>query len=266
MRASHIDPGIRPKPPRAPFGAAALAAGLIGFAVVLARTAPLPLPTKTAAPAAPFPAWIDIPHPMELFSLSAPGLSSSNLLYQARRHQTGGGRQDTLTFGTFTGGGPFLRLTLYRVGAEPVPQEPFFLEIARIAATANLAVTRSLASTELATRFGLFEAADIDLAVGKGAPMPCLGFRGAGLGGGFRISGFACGTPERPLSRPALACLLDRLDLSSAGDDASLAEFFAATELRRDPMCAGTGLGPTPIRANWIDQEDAPPLRLQKAH
>jgi hypothetical protein len=85
------------------------------------------------------------------------------------------------------------------------------------------------------------------------------------LDGNFRLSGFACGTRTRPISRPALGCLIDRLELDGGGDDSALADYFAETELRRDPSCTGTALGPNRISADWIDENDAPPpLRLRK--
>jgi hypothetical protein len=260
-------PGSRRRKRRWPIGSASVAALLLACAVLLARTQAPQAPDETGVPAAASPAWIDISQPIELFALDAPDLANSKLIYEARRRRTGGGREDILTFGKLNGEEPFLRLMLYRVGTEPAPQAPLFVDLARMAAMADLWIARSLTPAELATRFGAFEAADIDLAAEASAPRSCLGFRGAGLNTSFRINGFACGTPARPMSRPALTCLLDRLDLNSAGDDPALAGFFAETELRRDPACAGTGLAPTLVQANWIDQDDAaPPLRLRKAH
>lgn len=247
---------------RLPVATAVLTALGIAWAVGLAGakppSAPLAAPSANAAPA-----WIDIEHPIQLYALNAPELDAVPL-YEARRNSAGGGRQDILTFGELDGDRPFLRLMLYRVGSERQEETPFFVDVARLAASASLAVTRSLDPQDLATRFGDFEAADIDVAPGSGAPTPCLGFRGSMLDGGFRISGLACGTEAKPMSRPALACMLDRLDFESGGDP-SLADFFALTELRRDPFCAGTGLAPMPLKASWIDQADAPPpLRLRK--
>ena len=258
----------RPHGRRWPLGSIAVAVLILASVVVLVGRKPPAASAQNDVVAAPLPAWTDIRQPIELFGLNAPDLPRSTLTYEARRHRTGGGRQDILTFGKLNGDqAPFVRLMLYRVGAEKPTQAPLFVELARLAADAGLSITRSLAPEELATRFGDFETADIDLAAGAGAATPCLGFRGAGLDSSFRISGVACGIPAKPLSRPALACLLDRLDLNSAADDGTLAGFFAATELRRDPICAGTGLAPMVSQANWIDQDDAPPpLRLRKAH
>jgi hypothetical protein len=273
MQASlhNVDPRderFRMRPARRwPLGSIAIVVLVLASAVVLAgRMTSGPVQNAAAAP--PPLAWIDIERPIELFGLNAPDLPRSTLVYEARRHRKGGGRQDILTFGKLNGDqAPFVRLMLYRVGSEQAPQAPLFVELARLAAGAGLSITRSLAPEDLATRFGDFETADIDLAAGAGAGTPCLGFRGAGLDRSFRISGVACGIPMKPLSRPALACLLDRLDLNSAASDGALADFFAATELRRDPICAGTGLAPMVSQTNWIDQADAPPpLRLRKAH
>jgi hypothetical protein len=256
----------RPQRGRWPVASISIAVFLLAFVAISAATKPPQAAVKEAPPGPPPPAWIDIAQPIQLFNLDAPDIANSTLTYEARRHRTGDGRQDVLTFGKLSGEAPFVRLVLYRVGREKPGEAPFFVDLARVAASAGLSVARSLTPEDLATRFGDLEAADVDLAAGSGAPTPCLGFRGVLLDGGFRMSGFACGAPEKPLSRPALACLIDRLDLNSAGDDQALAGFFAATELRRDPFCAGTGLAPMAIQASWIDQDDAPPpLRLRKA-
>jgi hypothetical protein len=255
----------RVKPRRRwPMGGAAVAALILASAVVLGQTKPPPAPARDAASASTLPAWVNISQPLELFSLDAPELARTALLYEAYRHRTGGGRQDILTFGKLSGEEPFVRLMLYRVGAEGAPQAPLFVELVRSAAAGGLSIVRSLAPEDIATRFGDFETSDVDLVAAAGTPTPCLGFRGVTLNGNFRITGFACGVQAKPLSRPALACLLDRLDLNSAGDDGALANFFAATELRRDPDCAGTGLAPMALQVSWIDQDNSPPLRLRK--
>jgi hypothetical protein len=258
--------GVKPRRRRRwPIGSAAVAVLILASAVVFAATRRPHAPPLDAMATAALPAWIDIPQPIELFGLDAPDLPKIARLYEAHRHRTGGGRQDILTFGKLSGDEPFIRLMLYRVGAEQVQQAPLFVELARLGADAGISIARSLTPEDLATRFGDFETADVDLVADAGLPTPCLGFRGVALDGGFRMTGFACGVPAKPLSRPALACLLDRLDLNSAGDDSALASFFAATEMRRDPICAGTGLAPMALQVSWIDQDDAlPPLRLRK--
>ncbi len=251
------------------FGFIAGAGLLIAFGIFLLVAANAPNPVQTASPnagpvAPPLPVWINIAHPIELFSLTPPQFAKSPFLYEARRHRFGGGREDILTFGQLDAPGPYLRLVLYRVGAEVAPDAPLYVDLARTAAQADLSIGRSLTPATLATRFGALEVADVDLASAAVASVPCLGFRGGALDGKFRLSGFACGGQAQPISRPALACLIDRLDLNEAGDDKVLAAFFAAGELKRDPACRGVKLAPTAPRASWLDQNDARPQLKRK--
>lgn len=233
--------------------------------VLMSGRDPAPVAPQTQVVAAPPPEWVDIARPLPLFDLSAPQLARLPRVYAARRNQLGGGRQDILTFGRLDGGDSFFRLTLYRVGTETVADVPLFVDLVREGAAIDLAITRSANPANLPTRFGPLETADIDLAAGAAMPVPCLGFRGAGLDGAFRLSGFACGTKARPMSRPALACLIDRVEFDGGGGDPALARYFAESEMNRGRACAGSALGPDPAGADWIDQNDAPPpLRLRK--
>jgi hypothetical protein len=235
-----------------------------GLVLLAGHEPPLP-PAAPVVVAATAPEWIDIENPLQLFDLSAPDLANLPEVYTARRNSRGGGRQDILTFGALDSASPFFRLSLYRIGRESVADVPLFVELVRLGAAIDLSVVRSANPGMLPTRFGPLETADIDLAAAAAAPEPCLGFRGAGLNGGFRLSGFACGTRVRPLTRPALACLLDRLELDGGGDDPALVTYFANSEFNRDPSCAGAALAPGPSKVNWIDANDAPPpLKLRK--
>jgi hypothetical protein len=261
MRDDSPGPEASTKARRWPMSAGAIATLLLFSAAVLGAAKK---PPRVAAQSASPPAWSDVQQPAKFFNLSTPEFPHLALAYEAHRHRKGGGRQDILTLGKLDGREPYFRVVLYRVGREEVPKEALLVDLLRMAATADLSITRSLAPEDLATRFGDFETTDVDLAGRAAAPTQCLGFRKDALEGSFLISGFACGAPEKPLSRVALACLLDRLNFAS-GDDSELAGFFAASELWRDPVCAGTGLAPMLLKASWIDQIDAPPpLRLPK--
>lgn len=257
----------QPPPPRrrgvSPGKAAVVALLFAGALVLLAGHEPSPPPALRAAAEAPAPEWVDIRNPLPLFDLSSPRLSHLPQSYAARRYSRGG-RQDILTFGVLKAGSPFIRLSLYRAAHQTAPEVPLFVELVRLGAADDLSVVRSANPVLVPTRFGPLETADVDLAAADAAPVPCLGFRGAGLDGGFRLSGFACGTRARPVSRPALACLIDRLELDGGGDPA-LVSFFARSELNRDSRCAGAALIPAATRTGWIDRDDAPPpLKLRK--
>jgi len=232
---------------------------LLALGILILAAANTPDTTRHATPAAaaPAPSWVDIVRPIHIFDLTAPELAKSPLHYAARRAAVGGGRQDILTFGT-PADSPYLRLSLYRVGSEAAADAPLYVDLVRNAAEADLAIIRSRAPDQLATRFGPLEVSDITLAGTTGATSSCLGFRGQALSGKFRILGFACGGVGL-LSRPALACLIERLDLEEAGDDNDLAGFFAASELQRDPACLGNALRPTGAHASWLERNDAPP-------
>ena len=258
-------PKLRRRPTLAPIAIGGLAVMLFGFGVAVLAAQPPDQPAETIrAEAPPVPQWVDITRPFELFSLDAPELGKEQRTYRARRH-TGGGRTDTLGFGTLAGSTPFLRLTVYRRGQESPAPVPFFVDLARGAAAAGLSIGRSLQPQESMTRFGPVQVADVDLVDPEGAASPCLGFRSADRDTPVKLSGFACGSKDKPMSRPGLTCLIERLDLTSAGDDAALASFFAKAELNRNPACSGTALAPVTARSSWLDQADArPQLRTKK--
>lgn len=256
----------RRRPKVAPIAFGGLAVLLFGFGVAVLAAQPPDQPLEVVRPEAPpVPQWVDITRPFELFSLDAPELGKDQKTYRARRHTTGGGRMDTLGFGTLSGSSPFLRLTVYRRGQENPALAPFFVDLARGAAAAGLSIGHSLQPQESMTRFGPVQVADIDLVDPEGAASPCLGFRSADRDAPVKLSGFACGSKDKPMSRPGLNCLIERLDLTSAGDDAALASFFAKAELKRNPACSGTALAPVTAHSSWLDQADArPQLRTKK--
>ncbi len=123
----------------------------------------------------------------------------------------------TLGFGQLKGQELFLRLMIYRIGDETAQRVSFYVDLARRAAAAELSIGRSLQPQESATRFGRFEIADVDLTEKDGSATPCLGFRSANRDLPLQMAGFACGSKAKPLSRPGLVCLIERLDLNAAG-------------------------------------------------
>ena len=85
--------------------------------------------------------------------------------------------------------------------------------------------------------------------------VPCSGFRLSLAAPPLTIGGLACGATGKPMTRKALACMLDRLDLHSGGEDREMIDFFAASERRRDPSCSGAGLAPDALHAAWLDDK-----------
>ena len=204
----------------------------------------------------PVPEWIDVPRPVHIFDLESPMLRGLPSAYSARRRPAGDGREDVLAYGKPGLDVPALRLRLRR-GREAAATTPLFAAIALQAAETNLSIERSGLADLMPTRFGTFEIADVTLTDGSIARVPCSGFRLALAAPAFTIAGLACGLPGRAVTRTTLACLVDRLDLAFGGDYRALIDFFAASERRRDPACAGARLAPDGLHAAWLDDKPA---------
>ncbi|WP_294539479.1 hypothetical protein [uncultured Rhodoblastus sp.] len=189
------------------------------------------------APPSPAPVWLDIARPSRLYDLSAPQLAHEKFTYAARRHSTGGGREDLLTFGEFAAKKWFLRLSVYRHGEEKTADAPFFVDMARRAAPLGLSLDHVKLERSEKTRFGDLETADMTLSENSFSRGNCRGFRLVRAAPGLTLSGLACAPGAEPLSAPDLICLIDRLDLSTAGDDRPLRDFFAEAQARRMRSC-----------------------------
>ncbi|MCW6510418.1 hypothetical protein [Lichenifustis flavocetrariae] len=232
---------------RGSYLSAALA--LCGGTVVLAFVALVLLPTLGTEPAAmpalsptrptgPLaPVWIEVNRPFQTYDLAGGPYGKLPLRYTARRDLEGTARQDTLTYGVPLPGEAFLRLLFYRKGAEMTAQTTAFLDAARLAAGAGLAVVRSGLTSTVPTRFGPFEVTGVAISRAGGSAS-CLAFRRSGTASVLDVSGLACGTDEHPVDPVTLACTLDRIDLVSAGDDIPLRDVFVAAEQRRGQGCS----------------------------
>ncbi len=232
-------------------GAALLIRGLAGPATV-----PDPEPAAAAAGSAgpPREPWVEVNHPLHLFTLSGSAFDKLAPAYRAQRSAAGDARQDLLRFGTFGAETPFLDIAVLRAGASGEQPAPFFVDMVRLGAAANLAVVRSDIPVAMPTRFGAFATADLTLGQGTTA-LPCLGFR-LDPASAVAIRGLACGTPAKPMDRDTLACALDRLDLVAAGDDTALRDVFVAAERRRGRDCTGRATPAGPPRG-WLDGDAA---------
>lgn len=199
------------------------------------------LMAREQAPAAqpPKPQWIDIAKPYPLYTLEAPELARLPRILEARRLATGPGRWDSLTLGSFAAGnGTWMRLDIQRFGRNGLPETGFFIDVARHAAEAGLAVSRSDAPARIASRFGGMDYAAVVLARGP-LQARCEAFRFGDLGPDLSISGIFCAAPGKTQEPGGLVCLLDHLGLAGGGEDAALRKIFVAAELRRDAYCYG---------------------------
>ena len=139
--------------------------------------------------------------------------------YHIFRHPEGG-RKDALRWNA-EGGLPIAELEVYRPGAE------------------SDQLTAPDSAGQIDSKFGPVTL----LRLSDGA---CLGFIKPAL----RISGYVCQGETLPARSAAIACMLNRLSLVAAGNDAKLAEFFARAELKR-----------ADCRTDWVSGVGKPSLR-----
>lgn len=227
---------------QAAVGAAALAAGgavlWATFADRPARQAP-----EASGPAAVASPWVDAPDAARRFVVGDPRFGREPDLYSVRRHAAGGGRLDQMAFGSPGGSGRYLRLSFYRPLDEPVGGVSFWLEMARRAGEAGLALERApSAPTILRTRLGAFEFGALK-AVAAGGARDCYGFRHQAPGPELVVSGIACfgDGGDGASAGHAVACVLESLRLAGADDDAGLRAFFEGSE---EAVCSGRRAAP----------------------
>jgi hypothetical protein len=95
------------------------------------------------------------------------------------------------------------------------------------------------------------------LAGGSDGARSCLGFITRVDEPGLQISGWSCQGETLPTRRAAISCMLDRLVLLTAGNDAKLAELFARAELKRGNCASVTSA----VSADWVTTAQNPLLR-----
>ena len=262
-------------------GAMALAGGALLWAALAgagALIAPRPAEMAAAAATPAAQAWSEVIRPMPIYDLGGTGFAKLSRAYRARRHAPDGTREDTMSFGSPGDGKPYLRIALARRGDGPTGRDvPSLADaLARVAGTAGATVTELRPLPPIETRFGTLDRVDLLLWRG-GAAMPCSGFRAMPSGGTvLTFAGLACRGADRSLADNAVACVVDRIDLLSAGDDHALRALFVAAERRPGTAACGEGVlasnaGPTSApgpfaafrrRAAWLEAgPGAPPLR-----
>lgn len=205
--------------------------------------------------------WVVMARPIAQFGLQSPELDRQQPVYEARRSADGAVREDVLAFGGFTEARPHLLMRVLTGPGESELSQPFVIALVRQAALRGMSVQRSGTPTTIATKFGAVETADATLSDGE-ASRACIGFRHEGAAAEPSLSGWWCGTAQRPADRQQLICLIDRLDLLSAGDDRALRASFARTELNRQQACLPPRLSNTGRKTSWLDADGrAPPLK-----
>jgi hypothetical protein len=202
-------------------------------------------------------AWLRIAKPVALIGLESPELDRQPAAYEAQRSPDGARRLDTLVYGGFDGDKPHLQLRML-VERSQTTAQPFVIALVRDAAERGMSVQRSGVPDSVATKFGPLDTADATLSDGS-TSRHCIAFRKPPSDGPMTLSGWWCGIAARPADRQQLACLIDRLDLLSAGDDPALRAAFARGELARQPACAPPRLAASGRKASWLDADGKPP-------
>jgi hypothetical protein len=165
------------------------------------------------------------------FAVSQSDLFGKTEVYEILQHPQGG-RRDVLRW--IQGDEPVTELEIYRPGGEASRSGP---PVADIASRMDPGGSRELQATGLVdSKFG--PVALLGLIDRDGAP-PCLGFIKQFDAPDLRISGWSCQGETLPARRAMIGCLLNRLILLAAGNDAKLAELFARAELKRGECTLG---------------------------
>jgi hypothetical protein len=223
-------------PLRASLGCAVAIAALSLLARETGQDKALPAASRPIRPAvlvAPAPVWQAIPGAKANYALDLAELASLPQTHEARRH-AGGGREDKLVFGVFESDRPYLRLALFRGPQDSEHPASFFLDLARRAGEAGLAVVRSGRTGLVATKLGPLEAAEVVLS--DSVERACLAFRLRPGEIGFSAQGWSCAGGGPEISFDA-RCLIDSLALLPTAEDPALRVLFAQAERKRSPGC-----------------------------
>jgi len=181
------------------------------------------------------------------FAVSEFDLPEKTEAYEILRHPDGG-RKDILRWG-----GAVAEIEIYRPGGESSPSGP----AAELAARIDPDGLRELETAGIIdSKFGAVTL--LRVPGGTDRARSCLGFIKRVDDPNLQISGWSCQGDAWPARRAAIACILSRLILLSAGNDPKLAELFARAELRR----GGCAAAPTSsVSTDWVTGAENPRLR-----
>lgn len=209
------------------------------------------LPVAEAAEPAARADWSVASRAYPAFTVSQLDLSEKTKTYEIFRHPDGG-RKDVFRW-TVQGEKPVAELEIYRPGGEFDQSGSAPSEIAqRMRPEGGHELE---AAGIIDSKFGV-----VALLRDAGAEdaRACLGFVKRLDEPNLQISGWSCQGDGLPARRAAIACVLSRLILLTAGNDPKLAELFARAELRRGSCVASA----TPAAAmDWVTSAENPALR-----
>jgi hypothetical protein len=226
----------------------------------LVRRAPTVRPPSTES--RPQSEWIEIPRAQGAFALNSSSLEGLDAHYVVRRHRSGGGRKDELTFGDPGGRRSYIRIVFYRPGAEGMAERDPLEAVVEVASQSSIDADLQETNRRLATKFGALPIVTMMVKSVTG-PRYCIATAAAWSDPRLGLTAWWCNEGAELVAHGDFACLLDRLALMSAGGDDRLAEFFAHAELRRR-TCGpdGSFVSPTPKRHDdWIHTKATPRLR-----
>ncbi|HEX8663516.1 MAG TPA: hypothetical protein VF744_05755 [Beijerinckiaceae bacterium] len=233
------EPSVRPRkrPPLFRLRTALGAAAAVLCLALLAREggpeeAPAPRRVAPAVLVAPPAQWQPLPDAKPRFTVDAPELKALPRGFGARL-RAGGGREDKIVHGTFESEDAYLRLAVFRGPAEA--ERSFFIDLARRAGEAGLGILRTGRPSSIATKLGTLETTEAVLA--DAFARPCRAFR-LRHEAGLSLHGWHCaagGPTVGEAPAPAeTACLIDRIALLPAAEDADLRALFGQAEKRRE--------------------------------
>jgi hypothetical protein len=223
---------------------------------------PTPAVSSVSPTSDPRSEWIEIARPHGVFALEAPTLDGLERNFVVRRHRTGGGRKDDLTFGGPASAGAYVRISAYRPGGEGMAEPDPFEAVVALSAESGIESELQETSGKLRTKFGALPIVQMTVA-GRDGPRNCLAVAGGWNDPRFGLVGWWCNEGEEMVAHGKFACVIDRLSLMSAGGDDQLAEFFARAELKRN-FCDlhSSFVSPTPKLVNdWMHGKQKPQLR-----
>ena len=196
--------------------------------------------------------WSQVERPARAFAVGQANLHDKTEAYEIFRHPEGG-RKDTLHW-TAADQKPVAELEIYRPGGEFHQQGPVAAELA--AGMDPRGAQELEAAGVIASKFGT-----VALLSPTGGTEPvrtCLGFIKRIDDPPLRISGWSCQGDDLPARRAAVGCMLNRLVLLTAGNDAKLGELIARAEQRRSD-CPSTDA--PALSADWVTGAADPRLR-----